>query len=367
MFLIVLLLFGLVNVSGQDEEGGEETDRKVTFANAQFSVLETYGMDRMGAVYMRGFAVSKDGKYLYVGLVHGDNGLFRLNSSDGSYDGVSYYDKNNGMIKGIATDDRGNVYIGITSETSEGSVSIACLDKDLNELSYETIQIDGKVGVNGVEVAKKNNRYYMYFITNYDVNAIRCYDVTDPENITPNKDFGINGVLYLDSLLGNPKAQGNYLKIDEDGTVYMTANKNLLQQRGDTVLKIDKDFKKVEKIYSLDNAYGIYLYKDHVFVSTYGEGASSVFVLDKKLKVVAEVGQMPGNVNYSGVVVANGRIYIADQMFMGIDRIIVSEVIDDLVPQSRTKLIVAVVFITAATVVVAVVVFCIRKLQKMLK
>lgn len=38
----------------------------------------------------------------------------------------------------------------------------------------------------------------MYFITNYDVNTVRCYDVTDPGNISPAKDVGINGVIYLD-------------------------------------------------------------------------------------------------------------------------------------------------------------------------
>ena len=211
---------------------------KVTFSNAQFSVLETYGMERMGAMYMRGFAVSKDGKYLYVGLVHGENGLFRLNTSDGSFDGISYYDKDNGMIKGIATDDRGYVYIGITSETAEGSVSIACLDKDLNELSYEVIEIDGKVGINGVEVAKKGERYYMYFITNYDVNTVRCYDVTDPGNISPAKDVGINGVIYLDKFLGSPIAQANYLKIDEDGSIYLTANMNMFRPKGIRFLKL---------------------------------------------------------------------------------------------------------------------------------
>jgi len=367
IFLIILVLTSLVGISAQEEEREEETNRKVTFSNAQFSVLETYGMERMGAMYMRGFAVSKDGKYLYVGLVHGENGLFRLNTSDGSFDGISYYDKDNGMIKGIATDDRGYVYIGITSETAEGSVSIACLDKDLNELSYEVIEIDGKVGINGVEVAKKGERYYMYFITNYDVNTVRCYDVTDPGNISPAKDVGINGVIYLDKFLGSPIAQANYLKIDEDGSIYLTANMNMFRPKGDTVLKIDKDWKKVQRIFALDDAYGIHLHKDYVFVSRYGEGESNVYILDKNLKVIEVVGWMPGCVNYSGVAVANGRIYIADQLFMGIDRIIVSEVIDDLVEPSRTKQVLTIVLISVGVVVVAIVVYSVKKLQKMLR
>ncbi|NLN04733.1 MAG: hypothetical protein GX166_07950 [Clostridiaceae bacterium] len=366
--LIVILVFAsFAGVTAQEEERAEETDSKVTFSNAQFSTLETYGEERMGAMYMRGFAVSKDGKYLYVGLVHGENGLFRLNTSDGSYDGTSYYDKENGMIKGIATDDRGYVYIGITSETAEGSVSIACLDRDLNELTYETIEIDGKIGINGVEVDKKEGRYYMYFITNYDVNTIRCYDVTDPGNIFPVKEFGINGVLYLDVFLGSPLAQGNYLKIDEDGSIYMTANMNMFRPKGDTVLKIDKDWKRVQKIFSLDDAYGIHLYKDYVFVSRYGEGESNVYILDKNLKVIEVVGWMPGCANYSGVAVANGRIYIADQLFMGIDRIIVSEVIDDLVEPSHTRLVLRIVLISIGVVVAAVVVYSVKKIQKMLR
>ena len=53
IFLIILVLTSLVGISAQEEEREEETNRKVTFSNAQFSVLETYGMERMGAMYMR--------------------------------------------------------------------------------------------------------------------------------------------------------------------------------------------------------------------------------------------------------------------------------------------------------------------------
>ena len=92
-----------------------------------------------------------------------------------------------------------------------------------------------------------------------------------------------------------------------------------------------------------------------------------MYILDKNLKVIEVVGWMPGCVNYSGVAVANGRIYIADQLFMGIDRIIVSEVIDDLVEPSRTKQVLTIVLISVGVVVVAIVVYSVKKLQKMLR
>jgi succinate dehydrogenase hydrophobic anchor subunit len=52
---------------------------------------------------------------------------------------------------------------------------------------------------------------------------------------------------------------------------------------------------------------------------------------------------------------------------MGIDRIIVSEVIDDLVEPSRTKQVLTIVLISVGVVVVAIVVYSVKKLQKMLR
>lgn len=356
--VIILLLLNSVYALDKDMKARE------SFNNAQFDILETYGVERMGAVYMRGFAASKDGKYLYVGLVHHDNGLFRLNSKDGSFDGISYYDEDNGMIKGIATDDRGYVYIGITKETSFDRVSIAVLDKDLNELSYETIEIEGKVGVNGVEVHKRKGRYYMYFITNYETNTIRCYDVTDSKNIKVNKDFGTNGVLNLSTLLGNENAQGNYLKIADDGTVYLTANIYMLRPKGDTLLKIDKDFSKVLKTYALDDAYGIDVYKDYVLISTYSGNESRVCVFNKDIKHIAVIGGRPDSSDYSGVAVAKGRVYISDQNYMGMDRILVSDVISELKPTSYTRIIIQVVSLIILFGMVTVIVYSIKKLKR---
>lgn len=69
------------------------------------------------------------------------------------------------------------------------------------------------VGVNGVAVVKTGDTYLCYMAVSYHNFSIRCYDVTDPENIVLYTDFAQNGVCQT-------AYTPFYLATDTQGNVY---------------------------------------------------------------------------------------------------------------------------------------------------
>ena len=112
-------------------------------------------------------------------------------------------------IKGVATDDRGNVFVGIAHAPSESIVTIAVVSAEGKRQSSANINEDGEFGVNGVVVYKKGNSYLLYVVTNYGPNRIYAYDVTAAANPTFDKSFGVDGVVNLKTLTGNDSCEGN--------------------------------------------------------------------------------------------------------------------------------------------------------------
>ena len=203
-------------------------------------------------VNMRGFAMSTDGRYLYMGTLNGGTGVRGVTVFDTRQAKVTdlyyKYDGEAGLAgnpfsyaKGIAADDRGYVYVGFAFSKNYNIVNLGIAkqqeDGTLEEVYYDAVYEFGnpgdeggiKVGVNGVDVAKIGDRYYCYFMTNYTYDALYCYDVTDPENPTLNKDFGTNGCVIFSDLSqtmpgGFQPGDGYYMDVDEDGTIWIIAD-----------------------------------------------------------------------------------------------------------------------------------------------
>ncbi len=363
-----IILFLLITVSIFIPLLSYASDLADDLENTSFETLKSYRAEELGAYYMRGFACSKDGKSLYGGMVHGEKrGIYRFNAKEGYYDGLVYNDPENGLIKGIATDDRGYIYAGITKGDSPlDAVSFACLNEDLEELSYYTYNLEGKVGINGVTIHKTGKKYLLYLITNYGPNYILCFDVTDPEDPRIYKEFGDNGKVDIKALLQSAAAEANYMEIDKDGTVYLTANTNMSGKKGDSVYKISPDFSKILEYTELNEAYGICLKGNYVYVSTYAGANSSVNVFEKQdMSFITEIGNIPGAANYTGVVITGGKIYISDQEYDGGARIIVSESIKGFKRQIWNKKYTVILILFAVFgLVVLIVSFSIKKLNK---
>lgn len=237
-----------------------------------------------------------------------------------------------GYDKGVAVDSRGNVFVGNTTSAQEGSVMIYILDDQNGQLKESLeVSIVGQVGINGVAISERDGKVYLYFVANYGVSRLYCYDVTDIQNIVPSKEFGNDeGYIDLKLLSENNKIEGNYLKVLDDGEIYMTANLGN-GSKGDAVLKITSKGDEIKKVAEVSEAYGIDIKNGYIFVSTYLDNQSSVEVLSlEDYQKVASIGNMGDNTYYSAVTIVNGRIYIADQGYNEGSRILVSNEIEGL-------------------------------------
>lgn len=310
--------------------GCGKTEKEPDFSQVQMEVLRT---DAPARTSMRSLTASEDGAYLYGGYIKGEpRGVYKMDADTGE-DIWYYQDKGYsqpGFCKGVAVDDRGYVYVGVTIWEQTDFVQLAVLDdKTGTELSLTELEASGKIGTNGVAIRKEKDRYLLYLITNYDVDRIYCYDVTDPQAPVPDESFGTGGFIDLATVTKAEEAEGTCIVFDDDGSFYLTANLGS-GNKGDSVLHISADGKKVLDQVELHEAYGLDLDGEYLFVSTYLDAISSVHVLNKNsLKEVAEVGNMEDCTQYADVVYANDRLYIADQTWQEGSRILRSHVLSD--------------------------------------
>ena len=217
-------------------------------------------------VNMRGFSMSADGRYAYIGTLNGGSGMrgvVVLDTQVGKITDMYYsYNEENALpgspfsyAKGIAADDRGYVYVGFAYSVNYNYLSLGIAqqgeDGKLTEVSeipvYQNDLEPGdeagtKIGVNGVEVAKVGDKYLCFVMSNYQHDALYCYDVTDPENPVLYKGWGIEGVIdFADpdctiDLGGKHLDEGQYMAVDADGTVWLCAS---LVEGGTGIIKID--------------------------------------------------------------------------------------------------------------------------------
>jgi DNA-binding beta-propeller fold protein YncE len=113
-----------------------------------------------------------------------------------------------------------------------------------------------KAGVNGVAVQKLGGKYLLFAVTGYDLDSVRCYDVTDPSNISLFDGFGESGVMAWATAGG--KEDPSYIAVDPDGVVYVSSEKD------NAVYKISKDGKKSLGKASVTKAFGLCEYGDYI-------------------------------------------------------------------------------------------------------
>ena len=218
-------------------------------------------------INMRGFGMSADGRYMYMGTLNGGTGVRGVVVYDTQKCVVTdlyyHYDGESGLdgspysyAKGISADDRGYVYVGFAFSKNYNVVNLGIAqqkdDGTLEEVAFEAAYEFGNpgdssgihVGVNGVDVVKIGEKYYCYVMTNYDYDALYCFDVTDPTNPTLNKEFGINGMIEFSAAsntvagAGFTLKEGQYMDVDEDGAVWLVVNAN---EGKDGIMKIAAD------------------------------------------------------------------------------------------------------------------------------
>ena len=238
------------------------------------------GWLQAATVNMRGFGMSADGRYLYMGTLNGGSGIRGVVVFDTQKGAVSdlyyHYDGEVGLTgspfsyaKGISADDRGYVYVGYAFSKNYNVVNLGIAeqkdDGTLEEVYFGEVYEFGDpgdesgihVGVNGVDVVKMGDKYYCYVMVNYDYDALYCFDVTDPANPKPNKDFGENGVIIFSesdavSAAGFTLKEGQYLDVDDDGTIWLVVNAN---EGKDGIMKIAPDGSACAEVVELAGIY----------------------------------------------------------------------------------------------------------------
>ncbi len=255
-------------------------------------------------VNMRGFAMSTDGRYLYMGQLNGGTGVRGVVVYDTEKCVVTdlyyTYDGDAGLegspfsyAKGIAADDRGYVYVGFAFSKNYNVVNLGIAkqmeDGTLEEVSFESIfefgdpGADGgiHVGVNGVDVAKVGDKYYCYAMINYDYDALYCFDVTDPENPKLNKDFGTDGCIIFsepsNTVAGSgfTLKEGQYMDVDDDGTVWLVVNAN---EGKDGIMKLAYDGSSCVDVIEMNGIYSVEHEGEYLLCGM--KDGSAVVVLD---------------------------------------------------------------------------------------
>ncbi len=295
--------------------------------------LEEY----MGAATnnMRGFSMSADGRYAYMGTLNGGTGMrgvVVLDTKVGKITDMYYsYNEENALpgspfsyAKGITADDRGNVYVGFAYSVNYNYVSLGIAKQEDNGKLTELCEIPvyqnelepgdqagTKVGVNGVEVAKVGDKYLCFVMVNYDHDTLYCYDVTDPANPTLNATWGIGGMIdFADAdctidMGGKTLKEGQYMAVDADGTVWLCVDFN---EGGNGIIKIDPNGITCQKTIELANAYCVAHVGNHLLVGM--KDGSAVLVLDDaSAEQVASI-EVPDADRVTRMQVRNDTLYV---------------------------------------------------------
>ncbi len=286
-------------------------------------------------VNMRGFSMSADGRYAYMGTLNGGSGMrgvVVLDTQVGKITDMYYsYNEENALpgspfsyAKGIAADDRGNVYVGFAYSVNYNYLSLAVAKQEDNGKLTELCEIPvytndlepgdeagTKIGVNGVEVAKVGDKYLCFVMANYDHDVLYCYDVTDPANPVLNNNYGINGVIEFSAedctidMGEKTLKEGQYMAVDTDGTVWLCMD---LNEGGNGIIKIDPTGITCQKFVELSNAYSISHVGKYLLVGL--KDGSAVLVLDdSSFEQVASIA-VPDADRVTRMQVRNDTLYV---------------------------------------------------------
>ncbi len=265
-----------------------------------FTIPEAGGTEATSTVNMRGFALSPDGRFAYMSVLHGGGdvvrGMFVMETMTGKL--LAYDTRWDGDVcdaalphfsypKGLAADTRGYVYLGYTLSESYNEAYLRIVKQNgdgtltrISEIPVCALGAPGdstgtKVGINGVAVSERDGRVFCYVVTNYDHDALYCFDVTDPEKPVLNKDFGTDGRIVLGSfdLKGYALDEALYLDVDADGAVYLAITAT--DGRGGVAV-IAADGRTCHRVVASDQVYSVEVVGDFLLCGSRTGGLITV-------------------------------------------------------------------------------------------
>lgn len=311
----------------KEQKDGEETDTAETeavYTNPWEALsFKTMGEFSTNTKTLCPLAESADGDYIYAGFLEGEGkGVYKIAKSNGMMTPFFFTE---GYCKGIAVDNRNNVFIGISEKADEDAAYVYVLDgENSRQVSMIDIRRSGKLGINGMAVYQNDDIYKLYLITNHETNSIYCYDITYPAAPYLDSGFGRLGRVDLVDLTGTESCSALYLAVDEGRNLYVTANLGM-GERADTVMKIASDGQSILQQTELKEGCGITIANDCLLVSTFQDGKSAIEVLD--IADFTHIASIPGKEDatcYTGVLFDGSKVYVSDQSYNDGSRLLVS-------------------------------------------
>jgi hypothetical protein len=284
---------------------------------------------------LRGLALSDDDSSIYTGFIQGTSSSAVRKLSSGIIAGtIAPGDPDiqgeatiasSRQPKGVATDDRGNVYATLSLNTNSTSQQFRIYNSTLTSVVSTTVA--GSVAgsqFGGMAVQKLGSDYYLYLGRNGGQGLIERWNVTNPAVPVLDTTWASSGILNLKTFNSNqwPNAFVNGLDIASDGTIY-AAGGILGTGRGDSVFRISPDGSSISRV-DVATPMDVVRYGNELYVSQYLGALSTVAVLsESNLNQVNTLttgfvhGPAGGtDSGYAGIdVAADGRLYLVDQIY----------------------------------------------------
>jgi hypothetical protein len=318
---------------------------------------------------LRGLALAPDEASLYGGFIQGSTsgGIRKVNSSvlavggsdsavigngmgfgtsvnpNGNYPTNPYYGtgvlatKQTGggasafnQPKGVATDDRGNVYATLNSGANGVNQPWAAYNSSLTVLGTFTSTAGVSSQLSGLSLQKSGSDYYVYIARNNGSAQIERWNVTNPVTSTLDTTWGGGtGKINLRSRADWNTAECNGLEVDGDGTLYVTGGlTGSAGSKRDSVFKIPaaagvSGDLTTGSVATVNGAMDVAIFQSRLVVSQYLAGSSTVAVLNKSdLSLVSTLttgithSNTASDSGYSGIAVSSaGKIYVVDQVY----------------------------------------------------
>jgi hypothetical protein len=315
---------------------------------------------------LRGLALSGDGLHLYTGFVNGTTSAAIRETSSGVNSsmigneptpfgsnppyttGLEARVTTSNSPRGIATDDRGNVYATLTATFNATSQNWAIYASNLNASAIATRTSTSATAstLGGLAVARIGASYYAY--VGWRSGLIERWDVTTAATPVLDTTWGAvatPGKISLKTIGANAYLNG--LAIDSDGTIFVAGGLQGTTSFGDALIKIPAAAAAAGNVTSLTTssvnvqggangtggfaAMDVALYKGKAYVTEYLQTNSTIAVFSTSdlssygiitpPNLTGPAGQTATYNNgtdsgFSGIDIgSDGKIYVAEQFY----------------------------------------------------
>ena len=265
-----------------------------------------------GILAARALALSSDDTTIYSGWIQWQQGTVRQHDAQAVGPILNSYSLGspqlNNQARALATDDRGNVYVG---RNASGNGEIEIRNATLGT------QVAGPFGgstslVEGLSVWHSGLSYFLY--VSRANGTIQRFNVTTPGAPALDSSWATGGT-YTVPGAGNLRG----IEVASDGTIYVTQRDTTGGDRNGFVYEIDPTLASSFSA-SVRGAMDVAIYDAELYISEYLGSDSAIAVLDAAtlgLVDTLDTGYNRGSgYGYTGIdVAADGRIYLADEWY----------------------------------------------------